>query len=147
MSETEVVKLGSRQLANRVQWVRDLLSDQFKQGKGVLKRGEDGQYYYCCLGVACERAMPRSPALKIIYGLDESVGIMIPAKAKEKFGLDEDDQDAAAEWNDTLNLSFSRIADVIAYATEHELRFYSDAISPGRVPYDYALQWLAQFDK
>lgn len=39
---------------NAKKWVDALLSGEFKQGKGSLRRDDIDGKRYCCLGVACE---------------------------------------------------------------------------------------------
>lgn len=39
---------------NAALWVEDLLSGDYPQGKGKLRRMDNGEDGFCCLGVACE---------------------------------------------------------------------------------------------
>ena len=38
----------------KARWVKALRSRKYKQGKDHLHKVEDGEHYYCCLGVLCE---------------------------------------------------------------------------------------------
>lgn len=143
-------RLGTRQLANRVQWVRDLGSGGFTQAKGSLKKDlmyyedDPAEYGYCCLGVACERIAPRSPQLKLDPIGGESESLMTPSFAQTHLGIDDNDQEQAAIWNDEDRYDFKRIADLIAWATEHKIGFLE--ADSDDVPNGYRLAWLEQFD-
>lgn len=39
------------------EWIKDLRSGKYKQGEGALKKYENSEYRYCCLGVACATSM------------------------------------------------------------------------------------------
>lgn len=150
------ITLNPAQLANRVQWVRDLTSGEFQQSqhtlaKRIAKRiatvdGEGFTYGYCCLGVACVRIDPAHGSLTIGHN-GGSHGVAMPDTfAAEHYGLHpENDQGAAMGWNDTEHYNFNRIADLIAYATEHSLYFNEVNEVIGNVPEGYAIEWLAQF--
>lgn len=125
-------QLNDHQFANRVRWVKDLLSGEFEQGGGLLMYigSDDGHAKYCCLGVACKRVAPEAN-LAVTF-MDNSV-------AKVEFGLTFDDQNVASRWNDQQRASFARIADYIAYATVNDL-WLMDV--PSDVPEGYATGWL-----
>ena len=55
------------------------------------------------------------------------------------------DQDIAVEWNDNLGYNFATIADLVAYSTEHRLRFV-DLPTIRNIPGGYAVKWLGQLD-
>jgi hypothetical protein len=44
----------------KAQWIADLRSGEYEQGKGNLRRTVDGTEHYCCLGVLCEQAVKAS---------------------------------------------------------------------------------------
>ena len=142
---SDVVKLGRRQLANRVAWVRDLLSGEYKQSHSRLKIVKDGVASHCCLGVACERLAPKSFNLEIrfILGSGPSNGSFMADKTARKLGLDYEQQTRAAEWNDSNEYSFARIADLVAYATNNRMNF--EILVVEDVPQGYALTWLEQY--
>ena len=39
-------------------WVKALRSGEYKQGDGALRKEEDGQERFCCLGVLCDLVEP-----------------------------------------------------------------------------------------
>lgn len=139
------VELTPAQRANRVQWVRDLVSGDFRQATGglVVRDWDTGAVDgYCCLGVAAlgigrehlyEDGRPsQSRAL-----IDDDL-------AWHEFRLSREDQERAAGWNDSDDLTFAQIADRVAYATVHELNFAQ--VSGAVIPSGYAVAWLAELD-
>lgn len=140
------IKLNETQLANRVQWIKDLLSGNYLQGEGCLKTfgREDGRAEYCCLGVAGEKIAPKSNKMKIKNGASADY-LSRDAAILMGFGKDSTegsgDQSIAAGWNDESKYMFNRIADLVAYATEHRIRFKD--IKRGQVSEGYAVEWLA----
>lgn len=128
------IELTATQVGNRVRWVGALISGDYPQAKGALKRiiaevGEPDVTGFCCLGVALELFKPTSSALEIGYERKSSALIWAD-DAAELFGLDTSDQNTAAEWNDGntilkhAGVSFARIADRVAYATTNGVRLY-----------------------
>lgn len=60
----------------RQRWVDALRSGDYKQAKGVLKTETlEGDTAYCCLGVACELALPDLPELEWAVGTDQNEGV------------------------------------------------------------------------
>lgn len=155
------IRLSENQRRNRVNWVKDLLSDLFNQANGILKESDStGRFSYCCLGVACERVAPKSKNLVMEYSLGEdksgsSDQAYLTPRVASLLGMASewnDDQNMASEWNDSHDLSFRRIADFVAYSTEHRLRFtdlprIDDSVDPDSYPGDavpegFAVSWL-----
>jgi hypothetical protein len=139
------VTLDNVQLANRIQWIKDLISGEFGQGEGCLKAvHDDGTIEYCCLGIACERVAPSSRSL--VTRFDGTSGSYLPREAAILMGFGTEftevngDQHVAALWNDDKRLSFARIADLVAFATERKMRFRE--VQEYLVPVDYAIEWL-----
>lgn len=138
--------LNEEQVARRALWVQDLVSGEYRQGHSVLKKIIDGEPHHCCLGVAAERLCPRSFALRIPKNDTWSTGGNLPRAASRLLGLGDTadlgtDQNVAITWNDGRSLTFTQIADRIAYATKHNLTF--DEVA-GQAPRDYALTWLEE---
>lgn len=144
------MELDEHQLKNRIQWVRDLRSGQFTQGLRKLKRVDNNVTTYCCLGVACERVDPSNVSLMLhqTHTGDDSysmaAAMMTSTFAFDEFGLSSADQADAAAWNDSGDYDFNRIADLIAWSTEHRIRFAS--VKAETVPDGYSVEWLKQFD-
>lgn len=103
------------------EWIKALRSGEYKQVSGYMRWEAHGQAYYCALGVLCEVAMNRNP-----YKFVWSLGGRSPAHCYDpgnpmtsvEFGL----EIGLTEWqvrniikaNDGDELSFARIADIIA---------------------------------
>jgi hypothetical protein len=109
-------------------WTDALRSGEYKQTRGALKN----QHGYCCLGVACDIALKNG--VEIVVTESHSVGdipgftfynghsVGLPDVVRDFFGLrdrygkfEESDisvQDLA-NLNDSRNLTFEQIADVI----------------------------------
>ena len=141
----EKIRVGKRQTANRVKWVRALLSGDYEQGSFKLKRNDnvDRTFEYCCLGVACETVSPK--AGELILNMDgTSPPFMNRISAQKLLGINWDDQKVAGVWNDRNHYTFERIADLVAYATEDAIRF--DDVIFNNVEEGYATTWLRQFD-
>lgn len=88
------------------QWIKDLRSGDFQQGKGTLWEKDDveGTEFYCCLGVLANRIETHSD--------DWVYNDMLPPFMCEKVALNEDVANALAGLNDT-GWEFSAIADLI----------------------------------
>lgn len=59
------------------QWLDDLRSGDFRQGKGTLhrvKRDDEGKivHEFCCLGVLCEQAVAAGVADRVLEGDDDN---------------------------------------------------------------------------
>lgn len=95
-----------------IQWLRDLLSGDFEQGHGALAKapspivGESTKCAYCCLGVLCQRQDPELQLLGIPYA---------PEQITTRVGLTRTDQMVLACMNDERKMTFTQIADAIAY--------------------------------
>lgn len=129
--------------AIKAQWLADLRSGDFKQGKGALNVVEpDGSHLFCCLGVLCEQAVKagvidppthdtfantmRYPDPWPDFPGNTNVGTL-PLKVVQWAGLsdldnphnpiiargDVGDDIYAGEANDALDWSFDQIADAI----------------------------------
>lgn len=145
------------QLANRVQWVRDLVSGDYVQGHGSLKRWtSSGNVLHCCLGVASEKLCPTSPHLRpegdpLAGESTTSEGGTLPRSAARLLGMGDHseelggDQKTAYTWNDNDHYSFERIADFIAWATEYGVPL--TRVYPPNVPTDYAATWLEGLER
>lgn len=88
------------------QWVAALRSSKYKQGKDVLKQGDE----YCCLGVLGE--LTGHKGLYMSFLVDEEY---------QYTWVNSDYQDKLAELNDAQSASFSQIADYIESLTVEEL--------------------------
>ena len=82
-------------------WVQALRSGKYKQGRRVLKQGEN----FCCLGVLCEvTGTPYRPG---------SVCSAMPSRAaRQRLGLDDELADNLASLNDQ-GTSFKQLANII----------------------------------
>lgn len=113
--KTPPLKLGP----NQEKWLRALESGRYKRGRSWLKMERGGKFEYCCLGVACEVAgvkwqlgyggrystsgcdasLPESMVRWL--GVFSHIGVV---------GYWEIDEPSMAEMNDSLDLSFKKIA-------------------------------------
>lgn len=134
------VTLTPQQLENRVAWVKALRSPKFKQGHGYLKFVNGRETKHCCLGVACELVDPKSHRLEIYNHIGRSVGVSLDDDIIALFGMTAADQTRAVNWNDTACLTFRRIADLIAYATEYKMPF--EEVQAHKVSENYSKRWL-----
>lgn len=140
---TEGQMLTAEQMSNRVKWIEALLSGDYPQGNGKLLT----QLGYCCLGVA---AAALTPDADFIQKTAPQINFLPDDWAESKLGLSSskgaDDQFIAGTWNDRAEYTFVQIADRVALATEHNLRFNIidaselDDTEPG----DYAREWLSR---
>jgi hypothetical protein len=105
-------------------WTTALRSDEYKQGRGQLKREKDGETCFCCLGVLCDLVIkhPEGKSLNggwlsdglVKFGEDDFGGFL-PAPVKVLTGA----PDAAPGkkpfymLNDLDKLTFAQIADII----------------------------------
>jgi len=142
--------LTEQQLANRVTWVRALLSKKYKQGTGRLKKQIKNEFFYCCIGVACEVIAPDAHELELTGEYEGNacgLAYMNADRAEDMLGFDVHgiNQRQAGMWNDQHDYSFDRIADYIAYATAYGLSFRNLA-EGHNIPSGYALDWLEEFD-
>jgi len=73
----------------KAQWVAALRSGEYKQGKGVLRKGNE----LCCLGVLCEVAILSGIELKVHhkngYTQYDGHGSGLPGTVREWAGLDD----------------------------------------------------------
>lgn len=87
-------------------WIKELLSGEYRQVKGALYDSKlDG---FCCLGVAefalsCKKDSTHLPLLEWIVYIDYNSSIYFSIPTQELF----------ADMNDTYNLSFQEIAQLI----------------------------------
>lgn len=133
------VKLTRGQLANRVVWVRALLSGDYEQGRKRLRTKDNT---WCCLGVAGHCI---DPTLAVVAE-GSPRALLDHYWAEKNLGLVFGDQNTAAAWNDRGDgLSFGHIADRIALATDKNQSF-EEADDPPELrdeePGDYVRDWL-----
>lgn len=132
--------LTNTQVRNRVKWVRALLSGDYAQGHGLLKYKKfNDEFEYCCLGVACEVLAPAAAEIRL-RGDGVSGGYISSGRAEIRLGMGQADQSTCSQWNDASHYSFERIADFIAYATDHDIPIRS--VGARIVPEGYATEWL-----
>lgn len=111
-------------------WVDALRSDEFKQGKGALRIREDGEFFHCCLGVACELYRRENPEAagdwkqtgeySTTYKILDA-DACLPEAVQEWLGVDHrnpevrygDDDFPLAVVNDTMRADFERIGTLI----------------------------------
>ena len=113
---------------NAKKWVEALRSGKYEQGSGALKRRvDDGEYEFCCLGVACElfgsgiRQRVRDDGC-VVYGEDWETGwfFSLPPEVMRALGLSGHmggfptslGTETLAGLNDT-GKTFAEIADII----------------------------------
>ena len=99
------------------EWVKNLRSGKFRQGKDALVRFYHKRYSFCCLGVACY------PSAKTMNGILETnislvSGDNFTAKLKDpdlmkRLGVTPKRQEKLIEMNDDEGYSFNKIADWI----------------------------------
>lgn len=58
---------------NAKKWVAALRSGKYQQCQNALCREIDGQYTFCCLGVACDLFQKENSSLEITTGPDDSI--------------------------------------------------------------------------
>lgn len=149
-------ELTLEQLANRVVWVKALLSGDYNQTQGQLRktvRSFEGctsthTTGWCCLGVGGHVLEPDADFIRE----GSQRGMLPDSWAQDKLGLlgsiagTRSDQAAAAGWNDSFNYSFEQIADRVALATEKHQPFDKVNTPPelkDEEPGAYARDWLA----
>lgn len=137
------MELNESQMLHRIQWVRDLISGEFKQGRHSLKVFIP-DVSYCCLGVALERIDPNSEYMQRSVGGCYSIGIGLNDEHESILGLSADEHAPLMNWNDG-NQSFEFIADRIAYATDRGI--YIDRENLAGVPLGFAKTWLEKLDE
>lgn len=99
------------------QWLEDLRSGKFKQGKKSLRSGDDK---FCCLGVLCDQA-ERAGVVSFIPsrgpGMYDDERMLLPDSVVKWAGLDRKNPVAGGKLltslNDNLEASFEQIADII----------------------------------
>lgn len=105
-------------------WVAALRSGNYKQGKNVLHNVTANTY--CCLGVLCDLAVGAGVVQENELGhfyapVGYKHGGLLPKAVADWAGLDSDnpwiadvpDPVSAVYANDTLNLTFAQIADLV----------------------------------
>lgn len=110
----------------RDQWLKDLRSGEFKQGRGALCKTRGEVTTYCCLGVlgsqvgtfeadskdvACRNAL-RLPGFQPCNSPRTLLGIL-DFQLLIQLGLTHPEQSELIRLNDTLRISFSEIANHI----------------------------------
>ena len=115
----------------RDQWIADLESGEYTQGKNYLtSRTRDGVETNCCLGVLCQQAVKAGVIKRtdligetVYYGTsfdDERNGVL-PEPVRVWAGLDSenprftvgDNRDFASSFNDNMGYTFPQIAALI----------------------------------
>ena len=110
--------LTEEQRINRETWATALESGEYKQGLGCLRREENGEYLYCCLGVAQEIFEPGSIGFNdLIHKVRGSAAEPTP-EVYECLGMKSSEFSFLADANDSLMWDFQRIASVIRDDTE-----------------------------
>jgi len=123
----------------KAQWVKDLRSGEYEQGQGVLRTtASGGRSKYCCLGVLCQQAVkagvipePEFRGVDYFYlndtydwdgkvaGESFNENTTLPRKVQEWAGLGPKGdvyiggEVSVIQANDSLELSFAKIADLI----------------------------------
>lgn len=107
--------------ANAEKWVKALENGEYKQGKGLLRKGDE----YCCLGVACDLALKNGVEMQVtkaesgetLYNLNSR---FLPIEVNCWLGLrNADTMSVYTSKNGTLvdlndnGHSFSEIAEII----------------------------------
>lgn len=131
------------QILRRIQWVRALLSGDYVQGQSSLKVWGE-QECHCCLGVICELLTPNSTLLERCGRTHQSRGTNLAGEHLALLGMTASDDNTMCGMNDGGD-SFERIADVIAWATEH-LQVFHDSYRSADIPGGYATEWLRKLD-
>lgn len=114
----------------KAQWIADLRSGKYPQGRGAL-RNSDGTF--CCLGVLCEIAVDngvlvrtelfkyRDADQRTIAGTLDDSSLMLEWAGLElgngagEFTTPQGKVERLTELNDRYDFTFSQIADVIDY--------------------------------
>lgn len=123
------VKLTHEQFANRVAWVKALLSGEYEQGRMRLHTTAGK---WCCLGVVadCVKTPQREDLIRpdahaLLDGkwaLD-NLGLAGDPDGSPSVGGSSAEQLVATRWNDQDHFSFPQIADLVALATERKVQF------------------------
>lgn len=108
---------------NAKKWVAALRSGKYKQGRSYLKRVDDGEARYCCLGVACELFTSPSKTLahpdKRICMFGNGASAVLPEDVQAMLGLADPLgytpalETSLSRKNDAECLTFDQIADFI----------------------------------
>lgn len=97
----------------KVQWLSDLRSEKYKQGRSVLKRTwHDGEVRHCCLGVLAEQAVAAGVVEADSTAIDGDVCCLTPKLLKWS-SLDRKAESTLIKFNDAERRSFVEIADWI----------------------------------
>lgn len=116
-----------RDTENGRAWAELLRSGRYKQGRGMLCTRTTFGHAYCCLGVAYEHVLGGDPVFKLF----------IPKDELDDLGIDGDEQSFCANMNDTINLTFDQIADVLERAMNDGVAVteaYDLLLAEGRMP-------------
>lgn len=115
------------------QWLKTLRSNKFSQSKHALRRGKNGVFGYCCLGVACElygqeHNVPWTPAEQNTFRFMEQKAYL-PSSVRTWLGLKDEHikigkysdrpEHILALLNDDDDKSFAEIADFIEKNKKH----------------------------
>lgn len=97
----------------RDQWMDALRSGQYQKARGAMYK--DGAV--CALGVLCEtlgvERIDKEGPNSFYHYQGEYAAARLPEKLAEDVGLSRDDQIRVAFWNDEMNLSFRKIAELV----------------------------------
>lgn len=117
----------------KAQWVADLRSGDYEQGRAYLhtQPEQDGLEKFCCLGVLCDQAV-KAGVIQRQYHPDENFwtygkdveSLVLPSEVMEWAGMTDSnpelrfkksssDVNSLADLNDTYNWTFEKIADLI----------------------------------
>ena len=104
--------MTSNQQDNLKRWIAALRSGIYVQGQGTLRDISHGQERFCCLGVACEvLGFPRNEGFTYLLPDTTEAENDIPGTTfHNMFGLPRGEQSTLMIYNDSLKLSFDKIA-------------------------------------
>jgi hypothetical protein len=102
-------------------WMDALRSGEYAQGTGSLH--DTVSNTFCCLGVACDVAFRNGVTIEaMVYDGDTDMcydgeAAFLPRKVIDWLGIESNNprigNHHAVEWNDSMHMSFSEIADIL----------------------------------
>lgn len=112
---------------NQKKWVEALKSGKFKQGRNKLDDLNEGEHYYCCLGVACVIAEEEGVEVTKVEG--RFLGLSLASQPEVANWLDIYNElgnskkslleMSLSELNDSSRITFKQIADIIEQEPEN----------------------------
>lgn len=91
---------------NRIKWLKALISRNYKQGIGRLRKGNN----FCCLGVACSVSKLGKWSNNVYYVNTFPNDSGINEEVRNWLGMSYNENSLAVSFNDTKKLSFREIA-------------------------------------